>query len=119
MFIAGGDSSNGEHQSFDTYYQTWIDSLPYDLAGSPTNIQDTIVDRTDFSGGVDASHIGQLENLLLDGQSIMYFGGHGATFTSDVAFPDASVLQNKGLYPLLITLTCHVTGARRNPINRS
>ena len=117
MFIAGGDSGS-EHQSFDTYYQTWLQPPPpfgnLGLITPPTNIQDTIVDRTDFSGGVDASHIGQLENLLLDGQSIMYFGGHGATFTSDVAFPDASVLQNKGLYPLLITLTCR-TGAFAEP----
>ncbi len=113
LFIAGGDSGS-EHLSFDQYYQSWLEPptpLEPDNLGlitPPTNIQDTIIDRTDFSPGigVDATHIGQIENLLLAGQSVMYFGGHGATFTSDVAFPDASVLQNKGLYPLLVTLTC-------------
>jgi hypothetical protein len=110
MFIAGGDSTGSEHASFDQYFAIWNDSLPIKLIAPPMNIQDTIVDRTVWpsggEGGIDPTHIGTIENLLLSGQSIMYFGGHGATFTSDVAFPDASVLQNKGLYPLLLTLTC-------------
>ncbi len=102
LFIAGGDSSDGEHFMFDQEMANYMDSL----STAPTDVQSALINRTDFSSGVDASHIGQIENFLLAGQSVMYFGGHGATFTSDVAFPDASVLQNKGLYPLLVTLTC-------------
>ncbi len=109
LFIAGGDRGL-EHASFDDYYQSWLNPAPpfgnLGLIAPPMNIQDTIIDRTDFSSGVDATHVGQIEDLLLTGQSVMYFGGHGATFTSDVAFPDASIIQNKGLYPLLLTLTC-------------
>jgi hypothetical protein len=110
MFIAGGDTGT-EHFTFDYDFRN-VFAPP--LNAPPIDVQDTVIDRTDFSSGVDASHIGQIENLLLTGQSVMYFGGHGATFTSDVAFPDASVLQNKGLYPLLITLTCR-TGAFAEP----
>ncbi len=109
LYISGGNAGS-EHLDFDAT----IASFTNTLNAPPTNTQDTVIDRTDFSGGVDPSHIGQIENLLLTGQSVMYFAGHGATFTSDVAFPDASVLQNKGLYPLLVTLTCR-TGAFAEP----
>ncbi len=102
LFIAGGDSGS-EHQEFDAFCRE-IFAPP--LNAPPIDMRDTVLDRTDFSSGVDPTHIGEIENLLLTGQSIMYFAGHGATFTSDVAFPDASILQNKGLYPLLVTLTC-------------
>jgi hypothetical protein len=108
LFIAGGDSGI-EHISFDEAFQAFL-APPDGLSVPPTNVQETIIDRKFWppggSGGVDATEIGQIEAALLAGQSVMYFGGHGATFTSDVAFPDASILQNKGLYPLLMTLTC-------------
>jgi hypothetical protein len=102
LFIAGGEQANNEHLSFHDDMSAFIDTL----STPPTDTHDTLIDRTDFTSGVDPTHIGAIESLLLAGQSVMYFGGHGATFTSDVAFPDASILQNKGLYPLLITLTC-------------
>jgi len=104
LFIAGGDLGS-QHAEFDNAINEFM-APPNGLSVPPSNIQDTIINRTDYSGGVDPTHVGEIQSLLLAGQSVMYFGGHGATFTSDVAFPDASVLQNKGLYPLLITLTC-------------
>ncbi|HEY3875002.1 MAG TPA: C25 family cysteine peptidase, partial [Candidatus Kapabacteria bacterium] len=110
LFLAGG-LTLPEHDAFDNTVRT---DFMQPLAQPPTDMQDTIVDRTDFSSGVDATHVGDIENLLNEGQSIMYFDGHGATFTTDIAFPDPSILQNKGLYPLLMTLTCH-TGAFAEP----
>ena len=120
LFISGGDSANSQHESFDEAIASWLLSPSESQFGNlglihpPTNIDSTIIERTDFTSGVDATHVGQIEDALQHGQSIMYFAGHGATFTSDVSFPDASILNNKGLYPLLMTLTCQ-TGAFAEP----
>ncbi len=119
LFISGGDSGS-QHESFDEAIQSWLLSPSQSQFGAlglidpPTNIDSTIIERTDFTSGVDGTHVGEIEDALLTGQSIMYFAGHGATFTSDVLLPDASILNNKGLYPLLMTLTCQ-TGAFAEP----
>ncbi|HET6400954.1 MAG TPA: C25 family cysteine peptidase [Candidatus Kapabacteria bacterium] len=120
LFLAGGNQGS-EHDEFHAEAVRYLypHSFPLDTGNlglilPPTNIQGTIIDRTDFTSGVDATHVGEIEDALQTGQSIMYFAGHGATFTSDILFPDASVLHNQGLYPLLITLTCR-TGAFAEP----
>jgi len=116
LFLSGGEAGQ-QHIDFDVEIHNYLYPPPTGNVGlilPPTNIQGTVIDRTDFTSGVDATHVGEIEDALLTGQSILYFGGHGATFTSDILFPDASVLHNKGLYPLLITLTCR-TGAFAEP----
>jgi len=113
LFIAGGQAG-GQHEQFDQEIQGWLSDTSKGIARPPMNISPTIIDRTDYTSGVDATHVGDIEDALLRGQSLMYFAGHGATFTADVLFPDATVLHNKGLYPLLMTLSCR-TGAFAEP----
>ncbi len=111
LFLVGGDLANAQHDLFSEVVHGWLDQY---LLHDPMNVDSTVVERTDFTSGVDATHVGEIEDALQRGQSIMYFAGHGATFTSDILFPDASILNNKGLYPLLLTLTCQ-TGAFAEP----
>ena len=114
LFLAGGDPGQ-QHAEIDTDIRSPDrNGFVPQMEAPPLDMTDTIIDRTDFSTGVDATHVGAIQDLLDRGQSLMYFSGHGATFTSDIAFPDASVLNNKGLYPLLVTLTCR-TGAFAEP----
>ncbi len=117
LFLSGGDGG-AQHAEFDIEIRSWLGAdIMHGESGlvlPPTNIDSTIIERTDFTSGVDATHVGQIEDALQRGQSILYFAGHGATFTSDISFPDASILNNKGLYPLLMTLTCQ-TGAFAEP----
>lgn len=114
LFIVGGNSGF-EHGEFDgdvTYYN----QLPGwgAIAKPPMNIHSTVIDRTDFSSGVDASHVADIQSAFRSGQAIVYFSGHGATNITDVSFGSPTDYHNKGLYPVLITLSCR-TGAFAEP----
>ncbi len=118
LFVAGGDSGY-QHDQFLYQDSSYLNPPPplgngqLGLRLPPTNIQGTIISRRNFQGP-DATRVGDILDALLVGQSLMYFSGHGATFTSDVLFPDASLLHNKGFYPLFLTLSC-ATGAFAEP----
>ncbi len=122
LLTIGGDgpgSSNPfEHGILLQYAESYRD-LPEagGLGIPPIAGKVSIVERTDFSSGIDLGHVPDLQSAFRRGQSIAYFFGHGASFTSDVFFGDPSYYRNSSLYPVFITLSCR-TGAfaERNQI---
>jgi hypothetical protein len=113
LFIAGG-YGQGQHDEFMNEARTYLSS-PQDRRGGlgmsdpPADIDSTIIEGVDHIN-TDPSQIGAIVNAVRHGQSLMYFAGHGATWITDVVLPDPNEIHNKGLYPLLITLSCR-TGA--------
>lgn len=122
MFVVGGDGppKSFEHYRFLEQVNSFIEYPPGspNYAGGlkypPLNIRSTIVPRADFSGSVDNTRLPILQSEFRQGKSLVWFTGHGATFTTDVFFGDPGLYRNKGLYPVFITLSCR-TGAFAEP----
>ncbi len=84
------------------------------LGYDPLFVRPTKIRRTDLTSSLDATHVAEIQSAFQQGQSLVYFFGHGAPFVTDVLFPDVSTLRNQGLYPVLITISCR-TGAFAEP----
>lgn len=119
LFLAGG-SGTSQHQDFMDQIHGYMDPSSIGLSAPPTNVRYHIIERDSAlvkdpgNTTPDPSHVAEIQSDIENGISLMYFAGHGATFTSDILLPDAVTLHNQGLYPLLFTVSCR-TGAFGEP----
>lgn len=117
-FLMGG-SGTSQHQQFMDQVHRYMED-PVALATPPTNIRYKTIERDPKlvqdpnNSTPDPSHVGEIQGDIERGLGMLYFGGHGATFISDILFPDVQNLHNRALYPFLFTVSCR-TGAFGEP----
>lgn len=115
MLFAIGGKSILENAGFWGYLYQYFDLDDWGgIRNSPMGINTTVISRTDYTDGIDKTHVADLQSEFRKGKSLVYFFGHGATFITDVFFSDPGLYRNKGLYPVYITLSCR-TGAFAEP----
>ncbi len=114
LFVSGGDPNKDMPQLFDITTQLITNSNAGGVSLTPMFARTTLIKRTDLVNQLDATHIAEIQSAFKNGQSLVYFFGHGATNITDVLFPDVNTLSNPGLYPVLLTLSCR-TGAFAEP----
>ncbi len=119
LFVAGGDAPfqygillNLEHAFVGD--STAPGNQFGGLGNPPISIKPTFIFRHDLIDQIDISQIPAIQTAFTEGQSLVYFFGHGAPNITDVQFPDVGTLNNAGTYPVFITVSCR-TGAFAEP----
>ncbi|MEP7234386.1 MAG: C25 family cysteine peptidase [Ignavibacteriota bacterium] len=119
LFVAGGDPG-GQAGKLADYEKLFVGLPPFQtnqyggLGNPPISIRPTFLVRHDFLSPIDITQIPAIQSSFKEGQSLVYFFGHGAPNITDVQFPDVGTLRNKGAYPLFISVSCR-TGAFAEP----
>lgn len=117
-FISGGDPGTQWADLLEDN-KLYVGLSPYSTnqfggLGNPhISVDTTFIWRHDFSA-IDITQIPAIQTAFKNGQSLVYFFGHGAPNITDVQFPDVGTLHNTGIYPVFMTVSCR-TGAFAEP----